>query len=193
MKPYIFWILTLLLVPEFCQANVGIPVVSIGLPLLLVNLLFVVGIETWVLRKRHAELQGRETLKQVFLANLVTTLVGYPVVAVLVALLVFVGFNGGWLYPFDNLAEMKIYVSNAVVVTLVPCFFLSVWIEGRWLRRTLSSGIRWRDCYAIHAASYAFLFAQVYAQFPVKLLDYAQHAVEPTFSAMSGIARLFFY
>lgn len=193
MKTHHLLLIAGLLAPQLCQANVGIPVVAIGLPLLLVNLVFVVGIETWVLLKRHTELSKRETLKHVFLANLVTTLLGYPIVGILVALLVFIGFNGGWLFPFENLAEMRIYVSNAVVVTLVPCFFLSVWVEGRWLKRMLSNEIRWRDCYSLHLASYAFLLIQVYAQFPIKLLTYAQGVVEPTYQAMNGIARLFFY
>jgi hypothetical protein len=70
-----------LLSVNVANANVGIPVVSFGLPFMMLNLLFVVAIESIVVKRRHAGLNSKGIVSGVMVANLITTLVGYPVVA----------------------------------------------------------------------------------------------------------------
>lgn len=181
----------ILLIPRIANANVGIPVVAFGLPLIAANLIFIVLIEAFVLKKLNTNLGMLKTVKQVFLANLITTLIGYPLVAILEAMTAIFGINLGWLLPFENLGEMKVYIGTAMLLTLIPCYFLSVWIEGSWLKRRLSSNISWKNIFAANFASYLFLTVQVYTQFPIHPLNYGKYTIEYFYGAVMSIIQLF--
>lgn len=188
--PFLLVVLTLFL-PAIAHANVGIPVVAVGLPFMVVNLVFVVLIEAFVLKRFHVNLDGRTVVKKVFGANLLTTLLGYPLVAIILALTVIFGLHLGWLLPFEDLYEKRLYIGMALFMTLVPCYFLSVWIEGHWLKRRLSQEISWKSCFTIHLVSYLFLTAQAYIQYPIHPLDYGKYTLELFYPVVIGIIRLF--
>jgi hypothetical protein len=181
----------ILLIPALANADVGIPVVSFGWPFMVANLFFVVLIEALVLKKLRSDLDKFKILKHVFLANLITTLIGYPLIAILEATTAVFGINLGWLLPFENLNGMRLYIGTAMLLTLIPCYFLSVWIEGRWLRRKLDNEISWKQMYIVNFASYLFLTAQVYSQLPLHPLAYGIYAFEPLYVAVMSLIQLF--
>jgi hypothetical protein len=177
----------LLLSVSVANANVGIPVVSFGLPFMMLNLLFVVAIESIVVKRRHAGLNSKGIVSGVMVANLITTLFGYPVVAVLVALTAVSGLNIGWLLPFSELDKMNFYVSTAMFVTLVPCYFLSAWIEARWLRR---HRVPAKTTWIANLASYCFLTAVVYLLPPTLLVSLGKHTFETSYKVIMTFASL---
>ena len=149
------------------NANVGLPIVVVGVPFMLAHLVVVILIETFILRKLRKDLPKAQTLKQVTLANLITTFIGYPVVAILEGFFPFVGLNIGWLIPFSDLGTMYSYVGTIMMLSLIPCYFLSIRVEGRWLRKHLSNDITKKDIYLIHTASYIYLIALSYLYGPL--------------------------
>ncbi|MCB0377834.1 MAG: hypothetical protein KDD33_05015 [Bdellovibrionales bacterium] len=160
----------------FCSqamANVGIPVVVYGYPFVVASLLFVILSETFVLSFLKGGLSLSHELKWVGIANLLTTLIGYPLAAIFTALMPFViRLQIGWLIPFENLAKMEIYHFIALAITLIPCFFLSVWLE-RWLINRFSKiQLSWKEAYLMHGFSYGLLIGLAYIQWPIKLWDY---------------------
>lgn len=176
---------------SIANANVGIPIVSIGLPFMLANFIFVVLIEVFVIGKIHGNLKLVPTIKQVFIANFITTVIGYPVVAIFEAMSMLFGLQLGWLLPFQNLSEMNLYVSTIMFFTLVPCYFLSVWLEGLYLRRYLSNDISWKSIYLANLASYLFLIIQVFTQFPIHLMAYGKYTFEISYRIVAGLLMLF--
>lgn len=74
--------LTLLILLLFfgieAQANAGIPVLYFIEPALIFSLLFVIGIEIWVLQKR-LRTGFKKTFKAVLISNLITTFIGVPI------------------------------------------------------------------------------------------------------------------
>ena len=176
-----------LLSTSVANANVGIPVVSFGLPFMMLNLLFVVAIESIVVKRRHAGLNSKNIISGVLVANLVTTLVGYPVVAVFVALTAVSGLNIGWLLPFSELDKMGFYVSTAMFVTLVPCYFLSAWIEAWWLRR---NHVPAKTAWLANLASYIFLTAEVYLLPPTLLMSMGKYTFETSYVFVMTLANL---
>jgi len=185
------FLLLIFLIPAIANANVGIPVVSFGLPFMIANLIFVVLIEAFVLKKLNITLDNYKVIKQVFLANLITALIGYPLISILEAMSAIFGINLGWLLPFENLSEMKFYIGTAMFLTLVPCYFLSVWIEGRWLKRRLSASISWKHMFVAHLASYSFLTVQAYTQFPIHPLAYGRYTFESFYVVVMSIVHFF--
>lgn len=170
------------------HANVGIPVVSFGLPFMLLNLVAVVLIETAVMKYLRRDLKFLPALSTVAVANLITTVIGYPVVAGLEAMSALVGLNLGWILPYSGLDQMGIYVSTTLFLTLIPSYFLSVWIEGKWLRRiAVPSKVVW----LANLASYVFLTIQVYLLPPTFLLGFGKYTAELSFVVIMKIVSLF--
>lgn len=187
----LYFLPLILLIPIVVGANVGIPVVAIGLPFMAANLIFIVLIEAIILKKANTNLGVFKLLIQVFLANLITALIGYPLIAVLEASSVIFGMNLGWFLPFPNLEKMKFYIGTGVLLTLIPCFFLSVWIEGRWLRRRFPNGIFWKNIFIANLASYLFLTVQIYTQYPIHPFSYGKYTFEPLNGAVTTIIQFF--
>lgn len=139
-------------------ANIGVPMLFIQLPLLLLALAPVVVAESlWLRRRLH--LSTADAFKGTSVANVVSTVIGFPVAwAILVAaeMLLAPGFHhvGAWLgvewnspvwmvfsvltsFPWLGPAEHHLYwmVPVASALLLVPSYFASVWIERPICRR----------------------------------------------------------
>lgn len=168
---HLFLLSLLMLAAPAAYANVGIPIVVVGVPFMLAHLLAVVLIETIVLKCLRKDLNTWQMLKQITLANLITTLIGYPIVGILEGLFPLIGLNIGWLLPFNNIEKMHGYISIMMLISLVPCYFLSVYVEGQWLRKRLSNNISKKDIYLIHTASYLYLVLLSYLYNPLLLLS----------------------
>lgn len=106
--------------PLESQANVGLP--------LFLNYIFyswllvipIIGIEAYVLRKRLAVSIGRAS-GVASLANIASTIIGTGVVLA-ASLLLALGFA---------MTELRGAMADiTVLIALIPCFFLSVWIEA---------------------------------------------------------------
>jgi len=145
--------------------NVAVPFLFPQPLLMLVALIPVVGVEMLTLRTRISV-----TFSQVFVANLMSTLVGLPL-----AFLSILGFNmlltwhaGPWWtvgltshIPIDDFNAWWI-LTSAMVAVLVPCFVLSVYLEGYYLRsRTSAPAGRpfWFAVVRAHCYSYLVLLA----------------------------------
>lgn len=171
-------------------ANVGIPVVSFGWPFLISNLIFVVLIEVWILHKL-TKLSFKKGVKALFVVNLFTTLIAYPILGILIGLVPALGFNIGWLLPYINLQEKTYYIGLAMTITLVPCFFLSVWLERKFLENWFHITVSWRHVYFIHLASYSFLLFQVFTGYPMEQLAYLNsHTLDFFSGLLMGIFHL---
>jgi hypothetical protein len=159
-------------------ANIGVPMLFVQLPLMIIALPVVILIEA-ALCKRWFSMEWKPALKATSVANAVSTLVGFPFMwlALVVVQMVLGGgsapkipdpwfsiytvtVQAPWLLPYEN----KLYwmVPTACLSLLVPAFFVTVWIERQFYRRSLQrddtgisiSAATWR----MHIASYAFLF-----------------------------------
>ena len=171
---HILILLASLLFALNAKANVGLPVVIYGFPFVVSFFIFIVLIEVFALKLLVPKASVTINFKWVTLANLATTFIGYPLSAAFTALFPLIGLQIGWLIPFSNLAKMHTYHSIAFAITLIPCFFLSVWVE-RWIINKWSPlKLSWRQAYTIHGASYTFLLLMCFLQWPVKLLGYGQ-------------------
>lgn len=129
-------------------ANVGIPMLMVHMPVLLIALLPVVYIETrWI--ERSSKLPETNLLLPVFLANLVSTLVGVPLTWLALVVIQLATVGGGvlhnpvydvtlqspWLLPDEKHLGWKVPIAALV---LCPFFYaISALIESRMLRKPL--------------------------------------------------------
>ena len=152
----------------------GILVLFFGFPYVFINLELVVAIEAFMLHHLlHKTADPKRLWKAVFVANLVTTLVGYPIAAALMGLFPFIGLNIGWLVPFENVQEMTSYIAISLILTLIPAYFLSVWIEGKIIRKRFPEReITLKVIFLTNLASYTLLSAEAFIVNPLKLLKY---------------------
>jgi hypothetical protein len=135
-------------------ADVGIPMIVIEWPLMLMAMVPVIILEALLIR-RWVSLSYRDAFKGTTAANVVSTLAGVPLswlmmlaveyavglpmdiaadklhlnvdgpVFRVVSMLVSVAWIGG------EDASMKWIIPACIAILLVPCFFLSVWIESK--------------------------------------------------------------
>jgi hypothetical protein len=157
-------------------ADAGVPMLFLEFPAMLYALVPVIAVEILVARKLM-RLEPRRSMKAIVIANLASTLLGFPLLWILLAGIEF--FSGGdsplglqsfwgrvyavtvqapWLIPYEEDLKWMIPVASAYL--LIPAFFVSVFIE-RWICRML-----WRDqekdeirrfSWMAHFASYAVL------------------------------------
>jgi hypothetical protein len=140
-------------------ADIGVPMIFVQWPPALLFLLPVIVIEALTIRRVLAT-PTRKVFAAATKANLISTLVGVPL-AWLVTLIVGVTtvvpasfaadkwhwemdsplfqvfsfvFGIAWIFPPDGKAWL---IPLAAALLLVPTFFVSVWIEGRFYRRSL--------------------------------------------------------
>jgi hypothetical protein len=165
-------------------ANAGLPMIFIYWPLMLCALVPVIILEGLLIR-RWVPLALRDAFLGVGKANVFSTLVGVPLawlamLALEFAVMLPVGlaaekwkweldgpvwlvlgflFSVAWLAPAED--HLHWMVPGAVVLLLVPCFFLSVALERRTCMRTWAAadpGRVRRGVFAVNLASYALLF-----------------------------------
>jgi hypothetical protein len=167
----------LILVPISSNANAGIPLVGLGLPFLCLALVPVVLIEAWIIKRRWLNFQGR-IVSPLFVANIVSTFVGYPIAWALLLLLALITGSTGienlattqgllttlalqsaWLPPHEG--QMRWLIPAAGLVSLIPTFFISVYLEVRILIRFLGAEAkaRTRDFVIANLATYSLLAA----------------------------------
>ncbi|MBY0311518.1 MAG: hypothetical protein K2W85_05580 [Phycisphaerales bacterium] len=154
-------------------ANVGIPMLMVHMPVLLIALLPVVYVETWWIERRSNKPEFKLMLP-VFIANLVSTLVGVPLTWLALVAIQLASSGGGrlrnpiyevtlqspWLIPDEKNLDWKVPIAALV---LCPVFFaISALIECRILRTPLrnvgierSSRIVW----TANAITYALIAA----------------------------------
>jgi hypothetical protein len=164
-------------------ANIGIPMIFVQWPLMLCALVPVIVVEALLVR-RWVSLSYREAFAGITKANLLSTAVGIPLawgimlaiefgVAMPLAmaahrwhwkgpLLDMFGFllSIAWLGPVER--HLRWLVPTAAALLLIPCFYVSVWLERWACLRSWSSpdpaAVR-RGVYLTNLASYAVLFA----------------------------------
>jgi hypothetical protein len=130
---------TLILYSHVAIADVGVPMIFLGFPFAALVLVLVILIECWVYSKR-LNFGFTQKLKPVAAANLVSTLVGYPLSWALLLGLEFITTRGSamglssvggkviavtlqaaWLIPYEG--DLKWMVPTAGLVGLIPAFF----------------------------------------------------------------------
>jgi hypothetical protein len=157
-------------------ADAGVPMIFLEYPAMLCGLLPVILAEFLVAR-RMLQLSRREALKGVAAANLLSTIVGFPLLWVLLVVMELCVGGGGahglstiwsriyavtvqapWLIPYES--DLKWMIPLAALYLLVPAFFASVYLE-RWIcfrfwRGQDRNGIR-RFSWVAHYVSYSVL------------------------------------
>jgi hypothetical protein len=165
-------------------ADVGLPMIIIEWPLMLLALGPVIVLEALLIR-RWVSLSYGDAFKGITGANVLSTAVGVPLAWLIMLAAEFavvfpVGsaadkwhwnldapvfqvagliLGSAWIGPEGE--DLKWIIPTAAAVLLVPCFFLSVWIESKVCIRTwkaLDPEVVRRGVYRANLASYAALF-----------------------------------
>jgi hypothetical protein len=159
------------------HADTGVPMIFVTLPLMIVALIPIVGLEALVIAKK-LKLRYWPTVGWACLSNTLSTVVGIPLTwGVLVAMQLVTGgdmaydrlntFSGRllavtwqapWLVPYESALHWM--VPAATLVLLVPFFFASYWFEYAVHRKVLSTNtavtVR-RGTFLANLASYSGL------------------------------------
>jgi hypothetical protein len=125
------------------EADVGIPMLAVTWPGMLLALIPVVLIEAWVVKSR-LRLKAKETVRVVFWANVLSTIIGIPLAWLVLLVLDMVVTSGGtamgldtpwrrflavtvqapWLVPYSS--ELYWMVPSATLA-LLPAYFVASW------------------------------------------------------------------
>ena len=155
--------------------NIAVPVVFPQPMLALAVLVPIVGIEGLELRRKFAI-----PYRQVFEANLFSTIVGIPVALLWIGICNWVinDNTGGWgttgLISRASLTDPDaLWVLSALVIgVLLPCFILSVLVEGHYLRvqhGVVANRAFWYGLIRAHCYSYAVLLGANCLWFAIKI------------------------
>jgi hypothetical protein len=136
-------------------ADAGVPMIFFQLPAMLCGLLPVILAEFFVARKMLI-VPPTSAFKGVAVANLISTIIGFPLLWILLVVVELCVGGGGahglqtiwgrvyavtvqapWLIPYES--DLKWMIPLAALYLLVPAFFVSVYLE-RWIYRKF-----WRD------------------------------------------------
>lgn len=145
--------------PSCARADAGIPMISVSYPIVVGLLVFVILIEAAYFRSR-VRASWRSALLRLGIANLFTTLLGFPITWVVMFVLEmgtwtvldlltqrypelsrFIDTPAGHVLLFPVTAASidptdSVFVAGgAFLVLLVPSFFLSAWLEAKWVVR----------------------------------------------------------
>lgn len=141
-------------------ANIAIPVLFPQPLLMIIALIPVVVVETLALRS-----QFKFTALQIFKANLISTLWGLPLALISIAIFNFASTRGEVAFPFSIMSDEfhhAFIFPLAIAAVIIPCFILSIWIEGRYLSRrigTVADRTFWSNVIRAHCYSYLVLLA----------------------------------
>jgi len=178
--------------PLLVLADAGIPMLFVTWPAMVIALVPVIAMEALLIRKRVVY-KPWPIFRATAAANLVSTIIGIPLTwLALVACEMLIGpalsripgiqnwhgpvartigfvFAAAWLPPWRNASSL---IPLAMLVLLVPFFFVSVWSERLVMKRTLavtatedvpggeiSKGKLWRAVRDANLLSYGFLVA----------------------------------
>lgn len=170
--------------PASAKADAGVPMIAFSYPIMACLLVFVVLIEAAYFRTR-VKSTWRSSLVRLGKANVVTTLLGFPIVW-LVVLALELGFwfasyrlienhghlerimetppgqvltgalSAAWLGPTNS----KLAITAAFVALLMPAFFASGWIEAKMVARcdwSENATVVKRAVWQANVLSYLFL------------------------------------
>ncbi len=159
-------------------ANTGVPMLFVQMPLLVLALPVIIVIEALLCRRWLTD-SWEQAFWGSIVANLVSTVLGFPLLwfaLVLVQLLVGGGsmpnlpepwfsvytvtIQAAWLLPFED--RFYWMIPTAGIVLLVPAFFVTVIVEGRFYRTMFresatADGIK-AATWKMHLVSYGLLF-----------------------------------
>jgi hypothetical protein len=160
-------------------ANAGVPMLFVQAPALIITLPIVILIEALICAN-YLQIPKKNAFGAATIANLISTVIGFPVLWFALVLMQMLTGGGGaprfkdpwlsiyavtvqapWVLPFEE----KLYwmVPSAMLILLVPTFFMSVLVEQFFYRRILRSIVPDADFFKaswkFHLASYGFLFA----------------------------------
>jgi hypothetical protein len=157
-------------------ANAGVPMLFVQENALILTLPAVIAIETWLCCKLYRT-TWKQTLRASVIANGVSTFLGFPILWYfwLTALIVGGGGSYGFREPWNSIYQVTVHaawlspneseyfwmIPTAMLVLLIPAFFVSVFVE-RWIYRYLLkdqlAGSHFKkESWIIHIASYSFL------------------------------------
>jgi hypothetical protein len=152
MKPTLRPILILtigILTPQLCHANSGLPMIIIAWPFFWLALVPVICVEWIILKRKIQGVRPYRLLKITCWSNIVSTLFGIPLAwGLMLAIQALTPGGGGtypslsyfwralfsvtiqtaWLISYDN----HFVVPIALMVLMIPAYFLSSWIEA-WI------------------------------------------------------------
>jgi hypothetical protein len=169
-------------------ADAGVPMLFVEYPAMLCGLIPVILVE-FVVARKMLKVAPASAFKGVAIANLISTVIGFPLLWILLVLVeLSVGGGSGhglrtfwsrvyavtvqapWLIPYES--ELKWMIPLAFLYLMIPAFFTSVFLE-RWIWRKYWQG---QDCsnlrrfsWVAHVVSYAVLLvaaALVYVSNP---------------------------
>lgn len=166
-------------IPCSARADAGVPMLALVWPASWILFIPVVAIEAWIAR-RITGLSVKRSVLATSLANGVSTLVGIPLVWILLALIqVFMVPRGGealgldsfwhrvfavtaqapWLIPYES--DLHWMVPLAGIVLLVPFFFTSVLVEWMVFKRfcTSAPGVARRWSWVANGVTYCLMLA----------------------------------
>ncbi len=128
-------------------ANAGVPMLFVQMPFLLITLPAIIALEAW-LSRRWLAVSWPQAWKWTSIANVVSTVVGFPILWIALVVVQMVIGGGGvpklsepwfsvytvtvqaaWLLPFEE--RLYWMIPTACMVLLVPSFFVTVFIEKR--------------------------------------------------------------
>ena len=184
--PFVWFFVLLIMSPRAAYANVGLPMVALMYPGMLFALVPIIALEATIFEK-HLHLGYRQVRRNVAMANVASTVVGFPLswlllfAVELVTWFVFPGHEtlnrivpdfdaapwwikilflmsqAAWIGPSGK-RDVWIIPATAII-GLVPAFFMSVGVEGFILKR-LFKGNRVQIAsltWKANAVSYCFL------------------------------------
>lgn len=161
-------------IPFSAYANAGIPMILLGVPFMLLNLIPIILIEYVYYRKRLDVAREKVAIHTV-IANLITTIIGYPLSWVLhlavqwtiridesmsidnlLRVTQVVLFQTALLSPRESHLYWLLPVAG--MVGLVPAFFVSYFFEKWYLKKTLDKPTNLiSTVWKAHLLSYSFL------------------------------------
>jgi hypothetical protein len=163
-------------------ANAGLPMFILIGPAMILLIIPVILLEWWVSLKMLQN-GAKQKLLVISAANIVTTAIGWPLLYIawigLAMALGSPGLGSGivgihwpgwipdsfisatlgapWLMPYED--DLWWMIPTATITFLIPCFFISVWIEGWICKRILRDPQTNRFAWFSHLASYGLLTA----------------------------------
>lgn len=176
--------------PSTARADAGVPMLVLIWPASWVLFIPIVALESWIAGKILG-IPPRRSFFAAATANAVSTLVGIPLVWVLLVLGELVLSGGGrafgidsfwrrvfavtvqaaWLIPYDS--ELHWMIPTAAMVLLVPFFFASVFVERLVFHRFVSSqpDLARRWSWLANAASYGLLLVALAVMLVVAIIQ----------------------
>ena len=153
-KKYIF-LFTLIFLPLSAFANSGLPMIVLGVPFMAILGVAVIGIE-YYFYKKNFNISSKSILLHTFIANVITTIIGYPLSwGILLGVQAITGsggvipldsitniakaifFQAAWLVPHKE--GMEWLIPACGLVGIVPAFITSYFFEKIYLRRTFGN------------------------------------------------------